>query len=60
MLARDRLPFSLAYVGSMTGTLYACLVLQSYPMVVVFSAVQLFALAWYFLSFVPGGSQGMK
>eukprot|EP00752_Nemacystus_decipiens_P009725 g8685.t1 len=60
MLARDRLPFSVAYLGSMGGTLYACLVLQSYVMVVGFSAVQLLALAWYFLSFVPGGSQGMR
>lgn len=60
MVARDRLPFSLAYVGSMVGTLYACLVLKSYIWVVAFSAVQMVALAWYFLSFVPGGSQGMK
>lgn len=60
MLARDRLPFSVAYLGSIGGTLYACLVLQSYIMVVGFSAVQLLALAWYFSSFVPGGSQGMK
>lgn len=50
----------MAYVGSMIGTLYACLVMKSYPLVLIFSAVQLVALAWYFLSFVPGGSQGMK
>ncbi|CAM9958640.1 unnamed protein product [Pylaiella littoralis] len=60
MLARDRLPFSLAYVASMGSTLYACLVLQSFVIVVVCSGIQLLALAWYFLSFVPGGSQGMK
>ncbi|CAM9594678.1 unnamed protein product [Scytosiphon promiscuus] len=60
MLTLDRLPFSLAYVGSMGGTLYACLILQSYMMVVFFSVVQLLALTWYFLSFVPGGKQGMR
>lgn len=60
MMTLDRLPFSIAYVGSMGGTLYACLILQSYFAVVVFSAIQLLALAWYFLSFVPGGSKGMR
>ncbi|CBN73959.1 conserved unknown protein [Ectocarpus siliculosus] len=60
MLARDRLPFTVAYVGSMGATLYACLILQSYMMVVTCSVIQLLALAWYFLSFVPGGSQGMR
>lgn len=60
MLTLDRLPFSVAYVGSMGCTLYACLILQSHVMVVFFSVIQLLALAWYFLSFVPGGKQGMR
>ncbi|CAM9310947.1 unnamed protein product [Discosporangium mesarthrocarpum] len=60
MCAVDRLPFSVAYLGSMAGTLYACMVMRSYLVVVTLSGVQILALLWYFLSFVPGGSRGMS
>ena len=56
---RERFPFTAAYVGSMLGTLYACLSLRSYVAVVAFSGVQLCALLWYGSSYVPGGRRGM-
>ena len=60
MLTLDRLPFTVAYVGSMLSTLYAALVARSYFLVVVASSVQLCALAYYMLSFLPGGTAGAK
>ena len=56
---RERFPFTGAYLGSMFGTLYACLGWRSYVAVVVFSALQLAALLWYGSSYVPGGRRGM-
>jgi hypothetical protein len=36
----ERLPFTAVYMVSMLGTLYACLIMRSYFMVILFSAVQ--------------------
>ena len=55
-----RLPFTSAYVGSMALTLYAALVLHSYFLVLIFSLVQACAVAWYLLSYVPGGAPILK
>mmetsp|Transcript_8524 Transcript_8524/g.11180 ORF Transcript_8524/g.11180 Transcript_8524/m.11180 type:complete len:264 (+) Transcript_8524:121-912(+) len=60
MCSRDRLPFSILYVGSMFTTLYACFSMRSYIFAIVFSALQLSALLWYLISYIPGGSNGMK
>eukprot|EP00245_Coleochaete_scutata_P012553 TRINITY_DN488_c0_g1_i2.p1 TRINITY_DN488_c0_g1~~TRINITY_DN488_c0_g1_i2.p1 ORF type:complete len:231 (+),score=39.15 TRINITY_DN488_c0_g1_i2:72-764(+) len=60
MLSMERLPFTGAFVGSMLGTLYASLVLHSYILSVLFSGVQVMALAYYALSYFPGGSAGLK
>ena len=57
---RDRLPFTLAYFGSIAGTLFSTLYLRSYIAIVVFTAIQISALGWYFATFVPGGKHGMK
>lgn len=59
LLARERLPFSSAYVGSIALTLYATLVYPSYLLTLASVAVQLGALSWYGASFIPGGSTGM-
>ena len=40
----------------MALTLYAALVLHSYILVLLFSALQAAAVAWYLLSYVPGGA----
>jgi len=60
MLSIQRLPFTATYLGSMVLTLYAALVAQSYLLVVLFSAVQVCALTWYVLSYVPGGAPALK
>mmetsp|Transcript_21285 Transcript_21285/g.48023 ORF Transcript_21285/g.48023 Transcript_21285/m.48023 type:complete len:238 (-) Transcript_21285:756-1469(-) len=60
MVALDKLPFSICYVGSMFLTLYASLVARSYILVVVTSSLQLSTLAYYMLSFIPGGTAGAR
>jgi hypothetical protein len=60
MMTADRLPFSISYVGSMFLTLYAALVVRSYLFVVLASTLQIATLAYYFLSFIPGGTTGAK
>lgn len=37
-------------------TLYAALVLHSYLLVILFSALQAAAVLWYLLSYIPGGA----
>lgn len=44
----------------MALTLYAALVLHSYLLVLLFSAMQAIAVAWYLLSYVPGGAPILK
>ena len=51
-----RLPFTSAYLGSIALTLYAALVLHSYILVLLFSALQAAAVGWYLLSYIPGGA----
>lgn len=47
-------------MGSMALTLYAALVLHSYLLVLLFSALQAGAVAWYLLSYIPGGAPILK
>ncbi|XP_051115347.1 protein transport protein SFT2-like [Andrographis paniculata] len=60
MLSMQRLPFTLAFLGSMAGTIYVSMVLHSYVLSVVFSGLQVLSLAYYSLSYFPGGSAGLK
>lgn len=60
MISKERLPFTLGFVGSMAGTIYVSMVLHSYILSVLFSVIQVLALAYYVLSYFPGGSAGVK
>lgn len=60
LMSKDRLVFTSTYLGSMALTLYAALSVQSTLLVMFASAVQVLALAWYGISYIPGGSRGMK
>ncbi|CAN1200888.1 Protein transport protein SFT2 [Linum perenne] len=55
-----RLPFSLGFIGSMVDTIYVSMVLHSYVLSVLFSVIQVMALAYYGISYFPGGSTGLK
>ena len=56
----DRLPFTIAYVLTIIGTLYCSLSWRNYLGTVIFSGLQITALLWYAATFVPGGTTGMK
>lgn len=60
MISRERLPFTIGFVGSMCATIYVSMVLHSYILSVFFSCIQILALAYYAISYFPGGSAGMK
>ncbi|XP_019194703.1 PREDICTED: protein transport protein SFT2-like [Ipomoea nil] len=60
MLSKERLPFTAVFIGSMVGTVYVSMVMHSYILCVLFSVVQVLALAYYAISYFPGGSTGMK
>ncbi|XP_050370904.1 protein transport protein SFT2-like [Argentina anserina] len=60
MSSKERLPFTLGFLGSMVGTIYVSMVLHSYILSVFFSVLQVLALAYYAVSYFPGGSAGLK
>ncbi|XP_004139775.1 protein transport protein SFT2 [Cucumis sativus] len=60
MFSKERLPFTVIFIGSMLGTLYVSMGLHSYILSVFFSVLQVLALAYYAVSYFPGGSTGMK
>ena len=63
MLAGDRIHFTVMYLGSMILTLYLTFTAggaKGYVLVLGSSALQLLALMWYLITFLPGGAMGMK
>ncbi|XWS09611.1 hypothetical protein CRYUN_Cryun39dG0004500 [Craigia yunnanensis] len=60
MSSKERLPFTLGFIRSMVGTIYVSMVLHSYILSVLFSMLQVLALAYYAISYFPGGSAGLK
>lgn len=60
MLSKERLPFTMGFLGTMVGTIYVSMALHSYILSVLFSVLQVIALAYYVVSYFPGGSTGMK
>mmetsp|Transcript_106618 Transcript_106618/g.331122 ORF Transcript_106618/g.331122 Transcript_106618/m.331122 type:complete len:261 (-) Transcript_106618:104-886(-) len=59
LLSRSRALFSAVYVSSMTGTLWASLIYRSYLLTMLFAAVQVTALAWFLVSYIPGGRRAL-
>lgn len=60
MASKERLPFTLGFIGTMVGTIYVSMVLHSYVLSVLFSVLQVLALSYYAISYFPGGSAGLK
>lgn len=56
----QRLPFTLAYFGSLSATLYCAMVVKSTSITLIFATLQMVALAWYICSYIPGGTTGLK
>ncbi|GBF97008.1 hypothetical protein Rsub_09805 [Raphidocelis subcapitata] len=60
MLARERLPFTAGYLGSVALTLYASLMLKSYLLSLGAAGLQVVALAYYLTSAYPGGTDSVR
>jgi hypothetical protein len=60
MTSKERLPFTVGFTGCMVGTIYVSMVLHSYFLSVICSILQVLALAYYTISYFPGGSSGLK
>lgn len=60
MLEKERLLFSIGYVGSIGGTLYASTVMHSYILSLVMCAIQVSALFFYVATNFPGGTAGAR
>lgn len=60
MLAKERLPFTAGYLGSIGLTLYASVVLKSYLLSLLASGLQIVALMYYLAAFYPGGTDSVK
>ncbi|XP_050204267.1 protein transport protein SFT2-like [Mercurialis annua] len=60
MSTKERLPFTLGFIGTMVGTVYVSMFLHSYVLSVLFSVLQVLALSYYVISYFPGGSAGLK
>jgi len=55
LAARDKLPFSAAYIVGLVGTLAATLILRSFILTALFGVLQAVALMYFLASYVPGG-----
>lgn len=60
MMEKERLLFSIGYIGSMGATLYAALIMHSYIMSLACCGIQVVALLYYLLSYFPGGTASMR
>merc|ERR1740130_485840 len=59
-LSPQRRPLSAAYIGSMAGTLWACLWHRSALMTIACVVIQIGALVWFFVSYIPGGTSVLQ
>ncbi|KAJ2229443.1 protein transport protein sft2 [Coemansia sp. RSA 1722] len=60
LLSRDRLLFTVTYLGSVFFTLFFSAIAHSYLGTLLFVVVQVVALVWYVVSYFPGGSAGLQ
>lgn len=60
LTSRERLPFSACYVISLVATVYCSMVAQSTPLTCLCAVLQVVALVWFLLSYVPNGHTGLQ
>ncbi|KAF5345827.1 hypothetical protein D9756_010890 [Leucocoprinus leucothites] len=60
LVSKERLPFSLVYLGSLGLTLYFALGAHSYFGSLICGGVQIVALIAYVLAYFPGGTQTLR
>lgn len=60
LFSRERMLFTCSYFGTLILTLYFALSVQSTPLTVFFAVLQVIALIWFLVSYIPGGHTGLK
>ncbi|KAI5808721.1 Got1/Sft2-like family-domain-containing protein [Peziza echinospora] len=60
LLSAQRMPFTVAYFGSIFLTLFFSIKVQSTILTLFAAILQLCALMWYLVSYFPMGSQGLR
>ncbi|CBY34990.1 unnamed protein product [Oikopleura dioica] len=60
LISNERLPFTAGYTLSMSFTLYAAMGAKSYILTVIAAAIQIVALSYFTLSYIPGGQTALK
>lgn len=60
LTSRERIPFTLTYLVTLSGTLYFAMALQSTVLTCLAAVAQMGALVWFIISYVPGGQTGLK
>jgi len=60
LTSKERLPFTITYLLTLSGTLYFAMALQSTVLTCIAAAAQVIALVWFIISYVPGGQTGLK
>ncbi|KAI5712619.1 protein transport protein SFT2-like isoform X1 [Diaphorina citri] len=60
LFSREKLPFSLCYGSTLIGTLYCAMWLHSTPLTVLLAVMQVIALLWFLVSYIPGGQTGLS
>ncbi|GAA5804977.1 Got1/Sft2-like family-domain-containing protein [Helicostylum pulchrum] len=60
MMTKERIPFTVSYVGSMGMTLYAAIGLRQTILTILFAIIQIIALLWYVGSYIPGGISTLR
>lgn len=60
LCSAQRFPFTATYFGTMFATLYFSMIKQVTLMTIVCALLQMLALVWYVMSYIPGGQTGLK
>jgi len=60
LFSKERLPFTLVYLTTLIATLYFAMGLQSAILTIPAAILQVIALLWFVISYIPGGQTGLK
>lgn len=60
LFSKERLPFTLVYLTTLIATLYFAMGLQSAILTPIAAVLQVIALLWFVISYIPGGQTGLK
>jgi hypothetical protein len=60
LFGKERLPFTAVYFTTLIGTLYFAMGLQSAILTPIAAILQVIALVWFVVSYIPGGQTGLK